>query len=50
MSLSLRSVIDHLLSDDGRTDLGIKDEWLNIPDLNMKSHHGHQNHHWHHDL
>ena len=36
MSLSLRSVIDHLLSDDGRTDLGIKDEWLNIPDLNMK--------------
>ena len=36
LSLSLRSVIDHLLSDDGRTDLGIKDEWLNIPDLNMK--------------
>ena len=32
----LRSVIDHLLSDDGRTDLGIKDEWLNIRELNMK--------------
>ena len=31
LSLSLRSVIDHLLSDDGRTDLGIKDEWLDIP-------------------
>ena len=32
----LRNVIDHLLSDDEQTDLGIKDEWLNIPDLNMK--------------
>ena len=34
---SLRGVIDHLLSDDGQTDLGVKDEWLNIPDLNMKN-------------
>ena len=30
------SFIDHHLSDDRRTDLGIKDEWLNIPDLNIK--------------
>ena len=30
------SFIDHHLSDDGRTDLGIKDEWFDIPGLKMK--------------
>ena len=44
------SFIDHHLSDDGRTDLGIKDEWFNIPGLKMKRSPWLSKSSWHHDL